>query len=67
MCESLYPKEDTKHILKNLMDNSFKRNVASLFKSSEDGKYIEEEITIVEERNSIFNMAKLAVLKALKN
>ncbi|AZV57285.1 VIT and VWA domain-containing protein [Clostridium sp. AWRP] len=67
LCENLYPKEDTKHILKNLMDNSFKRNVASLFKSSEDGKYIEEEITIVEERNSIFNMAKLAVLKALKN
>lgn len=67
LCDSLYPKEDTKHILKDLMDNPFKRNVASLFKLSEDGKYIEEEITIVEETNSIFNMAKLAVLKALKN
>lgn len=67
LCDSLYPKEDIKHILKNLMDNSFRRNVASLFKVSENGKYIEEKITIIKERNSIFNMAKLAVLMGLKS
>ncbi|MEY8000150.1 VIT and VWA domain-containing protein [Clostridium sp. Mt-5] len=65
LCEVLHSKEETKHILKDLMKNSFSRNLASLFTLSEDGEYIKEEITIVEERNSIFNMAKLAVLKAL--
>lgn len=65
LCEILHSKEETKHILRDLMKNSFEKNLASLFTLSEDGKYIEEEITIVEERNSIFDMAKLAVLKAL--
>lgn len=67
LCEKLHTEEETRYILKNLMSNSFSRNVASLFKLSEDKKSIEESITIVEERNSIFDMSKLAVLKGLKS
>ncbi|KAA8676033.1 VIT and VWA domain-containing protein [Clostridium sp. WLY-B-L2] len=63
LCEVLHFNEETKPMLRNLMNNSFKRNLASLFMLSEDGRCIEEKITIVEERNSIFDMAKLAVLK----
>ena len=61
--EVLNSKDETKSIFENLIKNSFKKNLASLFALSENGKYIEEEITIEEERNSIFDMAKLAVLK----
>ncbi|MFL0195431.1 VIT and vWA domain-containing protein [Clostridium sp. WILCCON 0269] len=67
LCENLHAKDETKCILKNLMNNSFKKNTASLFTLSEDKKYIKEDIVIVREGNSIFNMAKLAVLKGLKS
>ncbi|WP_333860597.1 VIT and vWA domain-containing protein [Clostridium sp.] len=67
LCEKLHSREETRPVLKNLMNNSFNRNVASLFALSEDKKYIKENITIVEERNSIFDMSKLAVLKGLKD
>ncbi|WP_368490332.1 VIT and VWA domain-containing protein [Clostridium sp. BJN0013] len=67
LCEKLHSREETRHILKSLMSNSFNKNVASLFTLSEDKKYIQENITIIEERNSIFDMSKLAVLKGLKS
>lgn len=63
--ERLDSSDETKVLLKEFIDTSFIKNVASLFTLSEDGKTINEEIVIIEERNSIFNMAKLAVLKAL--
>ncbi|BAH06043.1 VIT and vWA domain-containing protein [Clostridium kluyveri] len=67
LCEKLHSREETRPVLKNLMSNSFNKNVASLFTLSEDKKYIKENITIIEERNSIFDMSKLAVLKGLKS
>ncbi|KZL91182.1 VIT and vWA domain-containing protein [Clostridium magnum] len=62
----LTEREDTEEILNNLTDYSFKKSVISLFKVSEDGKSITEKIVISVENNSIFSMAKLAVLKGLK-
>ena len=62
----LNEREDAKEILNNLGEYSFKKNVISLFKVSEDGNSINEQIVISIENNSIFSMAKLAVLKGLK-
>lgn len=46
--------------------SSFRKNAASLF-SIDDNNVITENITIINEKNSIFNLAKLAVLMALDN
>lgn len=62
----LTEREDAKEVLTNLAEYSFKKNVISLFKVSEDGNRISEQIVISIENNSIFSMAKLAVLKGLK-
>jgi|GEM_PF-272244 Vault protein inter-alpha-trypsin./von Willebrand factor type A domain. len=62
----LTEREDAKEILNNLAEYSFKKNVISLFKVSEDGNSISEQIVISIENNSIFSMAKLALLKGLK-
>lgn len=62
----LTEREDAKEILNDLTEYSFKKSVSSLFKVSEDGKSITEKIVISVENNSIFSMAKLAVLKGLK-
>jgi Ca-activated chloride channel homolog len=62
----LNEREDAKEVLTNLAEYSFKKNVISLFKVSEDGNRISEQIVISIENNSIFSMAKLAVLKGLK-
>lgn len=59
-------REDAKEMLNGLTEYSFKKNVISLFKISEDGSSITEKIVISVENNSIFSMAKLAVLKGLK-
>lgn len=65
--KTLDQREDSKDILNNLMEYSFKKNVISLFNLSEDGNGINEKIVISKENNSIYSMAKLAVLKALKD
>ncbi|AKN29691.1 hypothetical protein Ccar_02045 [Clostridium carboxidivorans P7] len=62
----LNKRESAKEMLNNLIECSLKKNVASLFTISEDGSCINEKIVISEERNSIFNMAKLAILMVLK-
>jgi Ca-activated chloride channel family protein len=42
------------------------RDVASvIFNMSADGKTISEQITIKEEKNSIYSLAKLGVLKSI--
>lgn len=63
----LNERETARNLLSNLVDYSFKRNVISLFNVSEDGKSISEEIVITKENSSIYSMAKLAVLKGLKD
>ncbi len=63
----LNKRESANDILNNLVEYPFKRNVASLFTVSDDGSSISEKIVINEERNSIFNMAKLAVLMGLRD
>lgn len=63
----LTEREDSKDILDNLAESSFKKNVISLFTLNEKGNSISEKIVISTENNSIFSMAKLAVLKELKN
>lgn len=67
ICDIMGSKDNTKNVLKSLTDNSFNKNVAQLFNLSEDGKYINEKIVIDDERNSIFNMAKLSVLMTFNN
>lgn len=67
ICDIMGSKDSTKDVLKSLIDNSFNKDVAQLFTLSEDGKYINEKIVIDDERNSIFNMAKLSVLMTFKN
>lgn len=62
----LNEREGRKELLDRLTEYSFKKNVISLFNISEDGNSINEKIVIDDERNSIFNMAKLAVLKGLR-
>lgn len=62
----LNEREEDKILVNNLIEYSFKKNVISLFNVSENGSFINEKIVIDDERNSIFNMAKLAVLKGLK-
>ncbi|NMM64985.1 VWA domain-containing protein [Clostridium sp. P21] len=63
----LNKRESAKEMLNNLVEYSLKKNVASLFTVSEDGSCINEQIVISEERNSIFSMAKLAVLMILND
>ncbi|WP_411679348.1 VIT and vWA domain-containing protein [Clostridium thailandense] len=63
----LNEREGRKEILNSLTEHSFKRNVISLFNMSKNGNSIEEKIVISNERNSIFDMSKLAVLKGLKD
>ncbi|WP_446899676.1 VIT and vWA domain-containing protein [Clostridium sp. LBM24168] len=65
MCDILYLRESTRNILISLMNNSLKKNAGLLFKLSEDGKFINEKIVIGNEKNSIFNMAKLSILMSL--
>lgn len=60
-------RESARNILDSLAQYSFKKNVISLFKLSEDGSSITEKIVINTEKNSIFSMAKLSVLKGLKH
>jgi Ca-activated chloride channel family protein len=63
----LTEREDAEEILNDLTEYSFKKSVISLFKINEDGSSISEKIVISVENNSIFSMAKLAVLKGLKS
>jgi Ca-activated chloride channel family protein len=68
VCELLNKRESAKDMLNNLVEYSLKKNVASLFTISNDGSgIISEKIVISEERNSIFNMAKLAILMILND
>ena len=62
----LNARESAKDTLSELAEHSLKKNIISLFKLSEDGRSITEKIVINTENNSIFSMAKLAVLKGLK-
>jgi Ca-activated chloride channel family protein len=62
----LNEEESSKQMLDKLIENSFKKNLISLFKLSEDGGSITEKIVLNTENNSIFSMAKLAVMKCLK-
>lgn len=63
----LNQRQETENILNNLVQYSFKQNLISLFNISQDGKNINEKIVIKDEKNSIFSLAKLAILKALAN
>lgn len=63
----LNEREESKELLDSITEYSLKKNVISLFNISEDGNSINEKIVIDDERNSIFNMAKLAVLKGLRS
>jgi Ca-activated chloride channel family protein len=62
----LYERKDAVEIIEYLRKYSFNKNLISLFNLTEDRKSISEKIVIGNEENSIFNMAKLAVLKGLK-
>ncbi|MCH3963800.1 MAG: VIT and VWA domain-containing protein [Clostridium sp.] len=65
ICDILYSCKNTRDILVSLMNNSLGKNAGLLFRTSEDGKFIDEEIILKDEKNSIFNMSKLAVLMSL--
>jgi Ca-activated chloride channel family protein len=57
--------ENILRILDNPIRKSLKDIARYLFKVSRDGKYIEETLTIKEEKDSIDSLAKLSILKAL--
>lgn len=57
--------ENILRILDNPIRASLKDIARYLFKVSKDGKYIEETLTIKEEKDSIDSLAKLSILKAL--
>jgi Ca-activated chloride channel family protein len=62
---NLYDKLNPEAI-ENWLDKSIsKRDIISLFKLSNDGKSIEEDIIISNENSSIFSLAKLGVLETL--
>ncbi|MBV4420111.1 VIT and VWA domain-containing protein [Clostridium tyrobutyricum] len=48
-----------------IINGSLNKSMASLFNIDEKNKCIKEDITIYDERNSIFDMAKLSVLMSL--
>ncbi|AYD40163.1 VWA domain-containing protein [Clostridium fermenticellae] len=58
-------RKDHSYELKDFDKLSFKRNIVSLFRT--DNNMINESINISNEKNSIFDLAKLAILMILEN